>query len=94
MIGGNSRVNTDVPPYFLYSDFNVTPKGLNTVGLRRAGISAPDIAILKRAYRLLYRSGLKLEDALARIQSECDSPHARHLIEFIRSSERGIARPD
>jgi UDP-N-acetylglucosamine acyltransferase len=47
---------------------------------------------LKQAYRLLYQSGLKLEDALARIDSECDSEHARHLVEFVRSSQRGIAR--
>ena len=40
MIGGNTRVNLDVPPYFLYSDFNVAAKGLNLVGLRRAGISS------------------------------------------------------
>src|SRR5271155_159346 len=39
MIGGNTRVNLDVPPYFLYSDFNVTPMGLNLVGLRRGGFS-------------------------------------------------------
>src|SRR6266700_2443692 len=40
MIGGNTRVNSDVPPYFLYSDFNVTPRGLNLVGLKRAGLDA------------------------------------------------------
>src|SRR6266478_7565540 len=44
MIGGNSRVNSDVPPYFLYSDFNVAAKGLNLVGLRRAGFSNEEIA--------------------------------------------------
>jgi len=73
MIGGNTRVNLDVPPYFLYSDFNVAPKGLNLVGLRRAGFSHSDVLVLKQAYRLLYQSGLKLEDALTRIESECDS---------------------
>ena len=59
MIGGNSRVNSDVPPYFLYSDFNVTAKGLNLVGLRRAGFSRGEIAALKSAYRILYRSGVE-----------------------------------
>src|SRR5512138_1058696 len=39
MVGGNTRVNADVPPYFLYSGFNVTPMGLNIVGLQRAGFS-------------------------------------------------------
>src|SRR5579864_6433652 len=62
MIGGNSRVNSDVPPYFLYSDFNVAAKGLNLVGLRRAGFTKEDIAALKTAYKILFRSNLKLED--------------------------------
>ena len=60
MIGGNTRVNSDVPPYFLYSDFNIAAKGLNLVGLRRAGFAHEEIAHLKAAYKLLYRSGLKL----------------------------------
>jgi UDP-N-acetylglucosamine acyltransferase len=91
MIGGNSRVNSDVPPYFLYSDFNVAAKGLNLVGLKRAGFSLDEIRKLKEAYRLLYRANLKLEDALARIE-QIDSPHARHLADFVRRSDRGICR--
>lgn len=93
MIGGNSRVNADVPPYFLYSGFDVTPIGLNTVGLTRAGFSNQDISDLKKAYRLLYRSGLKLSDALSRISAECNSSHALHLVDFIGKSARGICRP-
>lgn len=92
MVGGNTRVNLDVPPYFLYSDFNVAPKGLNIVGLRRAGFKASDVAALKTAYKLLYRSNLKLDDALARIASEVPTEHTRHLVEFIQSSKRGICR--
>ena len=93
MIGGNTRVNLDVPPFFLYSGFNVTPVGLNVVGLQRSGFSVEDIAALKRAYRLLYRSSLRQQDALERIESECDSEHVGHLVRFVRSSERGICRP-
>ncbi len=93
MIGGNTRVNADVPPYFLYSGFDVTPVGVNVVGLQRAGFSDADVADLKRAYRLLYRSGLKLEQALERIVTECSSTHAPQLVEFVRKSERGICRP-
>ncbi len=92
MIGGNSRVNLDVPPFFLYTDFNARPNGLNLVGLKRAGFSAEEIAALKRAYRILYRSGLKLNDALARIETELATEHTRHLVKFIQSSERGICR--
>lgn len=92
MIGGICRVNLDVPPFFLYSELYVTPMGINTVGLKRAGFSTEEMAGLKKAYRLLYLSGLKLEAALTRIEAEIDSPHARHLVRFVRSSERGIAR--
>jgi UDP-N-acetylglucosamine acyltransferase len=92
MIGGNSRVNSDVPPFFLYSDFNVAPKGLNIVGLRRAGFTMQQVAALKTAYRLLYRSGLKLDEALRRIETETATPETLHLVSFIRSSTRGICR--
>lgn len=92
MIGGNTRVNADVPPYFLYSGFNVAPVGLNLVGLKRAGFRASDIAPLKTAFRLLYKSGLKLEEALRRIEAEVPTEHTLHLIAFIRSSKRGVCR--
>jgi UDP-N-acetylglucosamine acyltransferase len=90
MVGGNTRVNSDLPPYFLYTDFNAAAKGLNAVGLKRAGFSHDEIRTIKAAYRLLYRSGLKQQDALQRIESELPSPHTRHLVEFVRNSKRGI----
>jgi len=92
MIGGNTRVNSDVPPFMLCSDFNATVKGLNVVGLKRAGLRPSDIAQLKKAYQILFRSGLKLEQALSRIEEECPTGHTRHLVEFVRRSERGICR--
>jgi UDP-N-acetylglucosamine acyltransferase len=92
MIGGNTRVNSDVPPFFLYSGFNIEAKGLNLVGLKRAGYKASDVSVLKRAYQILYRSGLKLEDALVRIEAEIPTPETLHLVKFIRSSDRGICR--
>jgi UDP-N-acetylglucosamine acyltransferase len=92
MIGGNTRVNRDVPPFFLYSGFNVEAKGLNLVGLKRAGFGARQIAELKSAYRLLYRSGLKLKEALCSIETEIRTPEAAHLVNFIRGSKRGIPR--
>ena len=92
MIAGNTRVNSDVPPFFMYADFNIAAKGLNLVGLKRAGLAPAEIQALKTAYKILYRSGLKLEEALKRIESEVVTEHAGHLIRFIRSSERGICR--
>ena len=85
-------MNLDVPPFFLYSGFNVEPKGLNLVGLKRAGFTLAQIAPLKKAYQTLYRSGLKLEDALARIEAEIPDENTLHLVRFIRASKRGICR--
>jgi UDP-N-acetylglucosamine acyltransferase len=92
MIGGNTRVNLDVPPFMLCSDFNVRVIGLNLLGMRRAGLGDAPIAAIKAAHKILYRSGLKLQAALARIESEIPGPESRHLVEFIRSSDRGICR--
>lgn len=92
MLAGNVRVNQDAAPFFLYSEFDITPHGLNLVGLRRAGFTRQDITALKIAYRLLFRSPLKLEDALEQILVQTDNPHTRYLVEFVRSSKRGIAR--
>jgi UDP-N-acetylglucosamine acyltransferase len=92
MISGNTRVNLDTPPFFLYAGFNIAPRGLNLVGLKRAGFGRQEIAALKTAYVTLYRSGLKLEDALRRIETEIPGEHALHLVSFIRSSKRGICR--
>jgi UDP-N-acetylglucosamine acyltransferase len=92
MIGGNSRVNLDVPPFFLYSGFNVEPEGLNVVGLKRAGFTLERIRSLKAAYRILYRSGLKQETALQKIETELATSETLQLVNFVRNSERGICR--
>jgi UDP-N-acetylglucosamine acyltransferase len=92
MIAGQSGVNTDLPPYFTYAGYRTAAIGLNLVGLRRGGFHLDEIASLKAAYKILYRSKLKLEDALRRIETELPNPHTLHLVEFIRSSKRGICR--
>jgi UDP-N-acetylglucosamine acyltransferase len=92
MIGGNTRVNLDVPPFLLTSEFNVAAHGLNIVGLRRAGISREAIGKLKQAYRLLYRSGLGQAEALARMEQEAACEETKQFVEFIRNSQRGICR--
>jgi len=91
MVAANTRVAQDVPPYFLVSEFDCAAHGLNLVGLRRAGASRETVAALKQAYRLLYRSGLPRKEALQRIEALA-TPEALHLVEFIRSSKRGICR--
>ena len=92
MIGGMTRVNQDAPPFFMYAGSPMEPKGLNLVGLRRAGLGADEIRRLKTAYTLLYRSGLHLHQALERIELEVPSQATAHLVAFIRRSKRGICR--
>jgi len=92
MIGGMTRVNRDAPPFFMYYGYRMRPVGLNLVGLQRAGFTEAEISVLKRAYMILYRSGLKLEEALQRIETEIPTEHTLHLVRFIRASERGICR--
>ena len=93
MVSGNTRVNLDAPPFFTFAGFEIAPKGLNLVGLRRAGFGAEQIAALKRAYRLLYRVNLHRDDALTAIARDVGTPEALELVRFVRASRRGICRP-
>ena len=90
MVGGNSRVNLDLPPFFLYTGFDARPTGLNLVGLRRAGFTGGQVRELKLAYSTLYLSGLMREAALSRLD---EMPMGGELAAFVRLSQRGIARP-
>jgi UDP-N-acetylglucosamine acyltransferase len=92
MISGNTRVNLDAPPFFTFAGFQIAAKGLNLVGLKRAGYKAPDVSILKQAYRLLYKSNLKLDAALGQIESQIPTAETLHLVDFVRRSHRGICR--
>ena len=92
LVSGNTRVNVDAPPFFIYYGFDPEPHGLNVVGLQRAGFSADRIRELKRAYRVLYRNGLKLDDALNQLEADGASEDVRHLAAFCRASSRGITR--
>jgi UDP-N-acetylglucosamine acyltransferase len=94
MVGAHSYVNRDIPPFMLAAGNPCRVVGLNLVGLQRAGFSAEKIALLKDAWRLLYRSRLPLNLALARIEAELLPGPAQteihQLLEFCATSERGI----
>lgn len=92
MVAGMSRVNLDLPPFFTYIGYKIAPRGVNLVGLKRAGFTREQIAAVKGAYRLLCRSGLKLDEALARIENEIATPEALHIVAFVRGSKRGVCR--
>jgi len=92
-VGGGSRVPQDVPPYIRAAGNPLVVSGINIVGMQRRGFSAESIDALKRAYRILYRSGLNTSQALERLEEErFEDPHALHLLEFLGASERGISK--
>ena len=92
MVGGMTRVNQDVTPYLTHVGPTMAVHGLNRVGLRRAGLDSVDIDRIRRAYRVLFRSDLPLEQALAKVDAEIEGRHVRHMVEFIRASKHGVCR--
>jgi UDP-N-acetylglucosamine acyltransferase len=93
MISGGSMVAQDIPPYTIAQGDRAKTVGINQIGLKRRDFSDEIISDIKQAYKLVFRSGLRLEEALDRIAAELtDSPEMRVFIDFIRGSERGIAR--
>jgi UDP-N-acetylglucosamine acyltransferase len=91
MIGGNAKIVQDCLPFIVTDGVPGRARGLNTVGLRRAGFKSTGIQKLKEGYRLLLRSGSGLEDALSRM-SELNDPFVDQLIAFVRGSARGFCR--
>ena len=93
MVGGASRLPQDVPPFVRVAGNPVEVCGINSIGLKRRDFSDEEILNIKKAYRLLYRSGLNVRQALDRITSDCKlTKNIEELMEFIRRSERGIVR--
>lgn len=92
MVSALSVSNKDLPPFFIFGGRPALAEAVNLVGLRRAGASRETRLELKQVYRILYRSGLQVPEALARIEAECQSPEAQEVVAFARASKRGIAR--
>ncbi|MEA1964026.1 MAG: acyl-[acyl-carrier-protein]--UDP-N-acetylglucosamine O-acyltransferase, partial [Candidatus Aerophobetes bacterium] len=93
IIGGCSKVTKDVPPYMRVDGHPSTVRGLNSVGLYRAHFSPETRSILKKAYKILFKSGLNTTQALKRIDEELELiPEIKHLYEFIKNSQRGICK--
>lgn len=88
-----SAINRDVPPFVTVAGHMAVPRGINGEGLRRRGFNARRIAAIRRAYRVIYRSGLLLEEALQRLREEAaKNDDVRMLADFITESERSIVR--
>ncbi len=93
IIGGASAVPMDVPPFCNVTGNRAKLHGLNSVGLKRHEFSDEVIRELKKAYRILFRSGLLIQDAVEQVRKEVtDLPEVHELLDFLRDSKRGICR--
>jgi UDP-N-acetylglucosamine acyltransferase len=93
-VGGMAKLNADVPPYMIVEGQPATARGVNVIGVRRAGMGAAERRVLQDAYRLLYRSGLAPQRALERIREELPAcPPLSTLLDFIAGATRhGICK--
>jgi len=93
MIGGGLRVPKDVPPYTLAGGSPLVCEGLNAIGLRRRGFSAPVIDALDRTYTLIYRSKLNVTAGILKVKEDpalMAFPEVQHVVAFVTGSKRGI----
>jgi UDP-N-acetylglucosamine acyltransferase len=93
MIAGCSKVVQDVPPFMIVDGNPAETRTINKIGLERNGVSEEAQTALRQAYKILFREELSGPNALARIENEVPPlPEIKHLVEFIRASERGITK--
>lgn len=89
-VGGLSRITKDVPPYHIVEGHPSRVRGVNVIGLRRAGLGEEAIAAVKQAYKLLYRSDLTMHDALARLRVDfADVAEVQNLVRFLEATGSG-----
>lgn len=87
MVGGMSRIERDVPPFMLVEGSPCRVRTLNQVGLKRAGLTEAEMAILKKAFKVLYRSGYTLNQSLQELELFLDNPYVQHLHNFLQLSQ-------
>ncbi len=93
LIGGCSKVVQDVPPFMITDGHPARAYGINAVGMDRAGFSKEDKALLKKAFKIIFRSRLSLKSAILRLEQELPPTSALTiLLEFLKTSNRGICR--
>jgi UDP-N-acetylglucosamine acyltransferase len=93
MLGGGTIATLDIPPFMLAAGNHARLYGLNRRGLRRHGFDSDTIDQLQQTYRLLFRSGKRLTDAIVSVEAAgFASPQVSHLLAFLRHSQRGVTR--
>ena len=86
MLGGMSRIDRDVPPYMLVEGNPSNVRSLNLVAFRRNNFSVEELSLMKQAYKILYRSGLTISQALEKLAGFRDNEHINHLYQFMNAS--------
>jgi len=92
IVGGCSKVVQDVPPFMLADGNPAETRTVNKVGMERNGVSEAAQNALKQAYKILFREGLTIPNALVKIEKNASLPEILHLVNFVRASERGISK--
>jgi len=92
IVGGCSKVTKDVVPFVMADGHPAKPFGVNKTGLKRRGFTPESIGSIEKAYRLLFRSGLNVSEALSEIEKMEETEETACLVSFIRKAERGIAK--
>ncbi len=92
MIGGCSKVNQDVPPFSMVDGNPATLRGLNVIGLKRANLTSEAMLALRRAFKILFNSGLARSHAISQVREQMEThPEVIRVLEFIEVSKRGIS---
>ena len=93
MVGGGSMVGKDLPSFCVCQGDRATLRGLNLVGMRRAGLSREAMGAVKEAYKTLFSSGMPIEAALAQLKAGSPTPEVFEMVQFFERSQRGVMRP-
>ena len=93
MIGGCSKIVQDVPPYMIVDGNPGETRTVNKIGIERNGVSEEAQDALRRAFKILFREGLTISNALVKIEADLPPlPEVKHLVDFARTSERGLSK--
>ena len=93
MIGGCSKIVQDVPPYMIVDGNPGETRTVNKIGIERHGVSEEAQDALRRAFKILFREGLTISNALVKIEADLPPlPEVKHLVDFARTSERGLSK--
>lgn len=86
MVGGMSRIERDVPPFTIVEGNPSRVRSLNLIGLKRSGLTSDEINLIKKAFRLVYRSGITMKESLEQLEILSDNPYVQHFCHFLQLS--------